>query len=242
MKRFEIFVTVAITSLMAIPASTLAYQTLDIQNGGKLTGKVGFSGNDPEPQIFSITKDNEACGTGKMEIDFVKVNNEGLLDVVVFLDKVKAGKPFPELATEIAQNKCVFEPFLSIMHNNNGLLAINNDPILHNVHAYELFGRAKRTVFNISQPDIGSNLKHIKLRRGTAMKVECDAHDFMHSFVFVAKNPYYARVDIDGNFSIDNIPPGEYVIKAWHVTLGEKKATVLIEPNGSTSVNFNYSL
>ncbi len=72
------------------------------------------------------------------------------------------------------------------------------------------------------------------------MKVECDAHDFMHGFVFVAKNPYYAKVAEDGTFSIDNVPPGKYTIKAWHGTLKDQKSKIEVAAGGTANVDFTF--
>ena len=80
----------------------------------------------------------------------------------------------------------------------------------------------------------------LKLKRGTAMKVECDAHDFMHGFVFVAKNPYYAVVGEDGSYTIDNVPPGKYTIKAFHGTLKDQKSKVQVKAGKSMEVNFEF--
>ena len=72
------------------------------------------------------------------------------------------------------------------------------------------------------------------------MKVECDAHDFMHAFVFVAKNPYYSVVDENGNFEIGDIPAGNYTIKVWHGVLGEQEDTVTVDAGGNASVTMSY--
>jgi hypothetical protein len=230
------------TLAVGIPftANAAAYKVAEVKNGGSVSGKVTFSGKDPAPVIFAITKDNDVCGKGDRTIDFVKVNKGTLNDVVVFLDKVKSGKAFSNGTGKLNQSGCKFDPFMQVMHNNSNLEVVNSDPVLHNIHTYELIGRAKKTVLNISQPDKGSINKKIKLRRGTAMKIECDAHDFMHGFVFVAKNPYYVVVKSDGTFKIDNIPPGKYNIKAWHGTLGEQKGKVEISANGKASIDFKF--
>ena len=234
----------AAAGLVALPFTShaAAYQEGDVADGGSITGKVTFSGKDPAPKVFKISKNTDVCGTGNREIDFVRVTGGALNDVVVYLDKVKAGKPFPaDLAgVELDQEGCEFKPFLGVMRNENKIAAINSDPVLHNIHTYEILGRAKKTVFNISQPDPGTITKEIKFKRGVAMKVECDAHDFMHSFVFVARNPYLAVVGEDGTFTIDNVPPGKYTIKAWHGSLKDQKATVEVAANGSATVDFEF--
>ena len=223
------------------PLHAAKYKEITVKNGGNITGKVSFKGKDPDPQVYAITKDNDVCGTGDRTVDYVRVNNGALTNVVVYLDKVKAGKKFTPRPGKLDQKGCEFTPFLHVMTNGQKISALKSDPVLHNIHTYELIGRSKKTVMNVSQPDQGSMInKKVKLRRGTAMKVECDAHDFMHGFVFVAKNPYYAVVGEDGTFSIDSVPPGQYKIKAWHGTLGTKKAKVTVSGGSSTTVNFDF--
>jgi len=236
--------TLAVSATFAAFNASAAYKEVNVTNGGSITGQVTFTGTDPAPKIYAITKDNDTCGTGNREIDFVKVNNGGLADSVVFLEKIKQGKAFKEEKGSVQQKGCAFNPFISIMTNKMGFDAVNSGPVMHNIHTYELISAgkkyAKKTVFNVSQPNKGTITKKVKVKRGNAIKVECDAHDFMHGFVFVAKNPYYARVDDTGHFKIDNVPAGKYKIKAWHGTLGEKKGKVTVEANGSTSMNFKF--
>ncbi len=241
MKKTLLTTTLLCSSLLAAPAYAAKYKTIEVTNGGTITGKVTFTGKDPAPVVYPITKDNDVCGKGNRTIDYVKVNNGALTDVVVYLDKVKKGKKFDPIKGKINQDKCTFEPFLSVMTNGEIMAAKNSDPVLHNIHTYEIIGRAKKTVLNISQPEQNAvTNKKIKLKRGAAMKLECDAHDFMHGFIFVAKNPYYAVVNKDGTFTIKDVPPGKYKIKAWHGTLGIKKGKVEVPANDKVTVNFEY--
>ncbi len=238
----KILISLAITGLCALPLSgqAAAYKEAAVSGGGSISGAVKFSGKDQKAKIYKISKDNKVCGDGNRKIDYVRVANGHLLDTVVYLDKVKKGKAFPkELSgTTIDQQGCEFKPFLGAMKNNTKISAVNADPLLHNIHTYEILGRAKKTVFNLSQPDPGTVSKTVKLKRGTAMKVECDAHDFMHGFVFVAKNPYFAIVGEDGTYKIDNVPAGDYTIKVWHGTLKGAKGKVKVAGGKDTAMDF----
>ena len=246
MKTATKFLTPAVAlaaAMGSLSAQAAGYKVMEVADGGSVSGKVTFTGADPDPKIFSITKDTDTCGTGERLIDFVAVNEGGLSNVVVYLDKVKSGKAFndAEAAGNLDQQGCEFHPFMQIMHNGAQISVLNSDPVSHNIHTYEILGRAKKTAFNISQPDQGSKIKKtVKLKRGAAMKVECDQHDFMHGFVFVAKNPYYAVVAEDGSFSIDDVPPGKYTLKAFHGTLGEKKTKVTVEAGKAASASFEF--
>jgi len=63
----------------------------------------------------------------------------------------------------------------------------------------------------------------------------------MHSFVYVAKNPYFSVVGADGTFSIGDIPAGEYKVMMWHGFLGEKKVgKITVEAGGEVSMELSY--
>jgi len=208
----------------ATTAGAASYKEVTVSDGGSIVGAVSAGDHQAETKVFTISKDPEICGTGTREVNFVRVNGGMLEDAVVFLAKVKEGKPFPEDVGDMTlhQHGCAFAPALGIMRNKGKLTIINDDGTLHNIHTYEQIGRARRTVINISQPNQGDTAtKPIKLRKGDGMKIECDAHDFMHGFIFVAKNPYFAAVDENGHYEIGDIPPGKYKVMVWHGFLGE---------------------
>lgn len=220
-----------------------AYEVINVTNGGTITGKVSFMGNDPTPQPFTISKDPGTCGKGKRLIDFVKVNNGALTEAVVYLKKIERGKAFSaDLKPPVINQKgCEFNPYMSITRDGETLTVLNSDGVLHNVHLFELIGSAKRTLFNMNHP---ANLREVStpvnLNKGSAVKLECDAHDFMHGFMFVAKNPYYALVNQDGTFQIDNIPPGDYKVRAWHPTLGMKRGKATVSAGATVTVDFTF--
>jgi len=230
----------------ALPGASVAapkYKVAKVVNGGTIFGKVVLSSGKAVTKSYTISKNPEVCGTGTRDVPMVRTNGKALLDAVVYLEKVKAGKPFPAGLGKITlnQKKCAFQPAISVMMNGGELEAVNSDPVLHNIHTYELIGRARRTVMNVSQPEKGNIVtKKIKMRRGVGMKVECDAHDFMHAFVFVARNPYFALVDDKGEYSITDVPPGKYTIKVWHGVLGEKKGKAIVPAGGRAEVTFGY--
>lgn len=247
MNKLSIALTIAIAASLPLSAQAAKYKVVAVDNGGTIAGKVKFAGKDLDPKIFKITKDNEVCGTGDRQIDYVRVNKGHLMDVVVYLEKVKQGKDFDAAISQavVDQKGCEFKPFLQVMKNKTKVDAINQDPVLHNIHTYALMrGDAKgpkKTLFNVSQPDQNTIAKSVKMPgKSPAMKVECDAHDFMHGFIFVARNPYYAVVGEDGSFKIDDVPPGKYTIKAWHGMLKNQKAKVTVDAGAAASVDFTF--
>ena len=50
----------------------------------------------------------------------------------------------------------------------------------------------------------------------------------MSAFVLVRDNPYFTQPSGDGSFSIPNVPPGDYVLHAWHERSGEQEQEVVV--------------
>lgn len=218
------------------------YEATTVSGGGKLTGKVTFSGVAPEPRKIPITKDNTVCGTGTREVVEVAVAGGSLKGAVVYVAKVDKGKDWGGLDKPLLDQKgCRFAPDVLVVKKDSDLTIRNSDPVLHNIHTYEIIGTVRRTMFNVGQPDKGDIKQSVKVRRANVVKIECDAHDFMHAWAFTTDNPYAAVSAGDGSFSIDNLPAGDYEVKAWHPILGEKNAKVTIPAGGAASAAFQFS-
>jgi hypothetical protein len=57
----------------------------------------------------------------------------------------------------------------------------------------------------------------------------------MEAHILVLQNPYFARPDKSGKFRTANVPPGEYVLRAWY--RGKtKKQNVTVPASGSVTV------
>ena len=219
---------------------TMAYEAGAVSGGGKVVGKVAFKGA-PVSKKLPITKDNAVCGNGEREIVEVNVKGGHLAGAVVYVAKIEKGKEWGALdAPVLNQQGCKFAPDTLVVKKDADVVVRNSDPVLHNIHTYEIIGAVRRTLFNVGQPDKGDLKQPIKVRRANVIKVECDAHDFMHAWAFAAENPYAVATKEDGSFTLDNLPAGEYEIKAWHPILGEKSAKVSVPTGGAATTVFEF--
>jgi hypothetical protein len=70
--------------------------------------------------------------------------------------------------------------------------------------------------------------------------VKCNIHRWMHAFIGVVDHPYFAVSGPTGKFEIRNVPPGDYVIEAWHETLGAQEHSVSVPRAGTANVAFSF--
>ncbi len=226
-RRRAILAGGAVVALGAVGLPRLgnAYTEADVKDGARLTGVLRFTGEPPAEDAVLISKDSHICGVGDVNPNPLTVTDDGALkDGVVGLREVAAGKPWDAGMTtpKIDQKACLFQPFVQVAAKGADLTVVNHDPLLHNIHAYEQIGRARRTMFNIAQPAAGqTDVATLKMRRGTVVEIDCDAHNWMSAWIYTASHPYLAATGADGRFDIGDIPPGSYELVMWHPLLGE---------------------
>jgi len=246
MRRFVFAIALTLLAVGLGASAASAYQEIQVADGGTIAGKVSFTGRIPEPQHFLVQKNPDVCGKER-DFAFVRISNGALQNVVVVLEGVEKGKPFVALPTDFEWKGCVSLPYVAVASKKGAegwpvFKVENKDPVVHNPHAFELVGTVRRTLWNIALPESGSKLeKEAKVRKGNAIKLECDQHDFMHSWTRVVENPYFALVNDDGSFKIEEVPVGTYQIVAWHPTLGEQRQEVNVGTRGLTKADFSFT-
>lgn len=147
---------------------------------------------------------------------------------VVYVETV-AGTFHGERAKMDQQNK-VFSPYVLPVVQGTTVVFNNSDEMQHNV-----FGVGAEE-FNLGNWTKGVTREHTFNKLGE-VAILCNVHPEMEAYVLVLQNPYFARPEGDGKFRIANVPPGEYVVKAWY--RGKvKKQTVKVPATGSVTVAF----
>jgi plastocyanin len=220
-----------------------AYDEVAVKDVGSIQGTVRFEGKPPEPQKVAITKDPQVCGDGVRLVGEVAADAKGnLKGAVVYIEKVASGKPWPKQQDgfRIDQKGCRFLPNTLVMRKGHVVHIKNKDKVFHNIHAYEVAGSARLSMFNDGQ-QADSEFQHdLRLRRGNEVKLECDAHNFMHEWFLVLEHPYFSPTGADGKFSIGDVPPGTYKLMAWHPVLGRQEAGVEVKPGGKAAADFTF--
>ncbi|MEE9218542.1 MAG: carboxypeptidase regulatory-like domain-containing protein [Acidobacteriota bacterium] len=204
---------------------------------GALSGRLSFAGAPPGPQRVEVTKDQQVCGAHPIVREDLLVGADGgLRNVVVSLVGVPATGAAGLPATELRQKGCVFVPHVVLMPAGEVLAIYNDDGILHNIHTFSTLNRP----VNRAQPKFKKRIE-IQFERPETIRVTCDAHPWMQSWLVVSDHPYVAVSDAGGAFRIENVPPGTYETRLWHETLGERTRQVQVRSGQTTELNVEFS-
>ena len=111
-----------------------------------------------------------------------------------------------EMATEGKQ----FVPHIRIVQRGSSLSYPNHDPFNHNV-----FSLSAERVFDLGLYGRGE-AKSVPFDTEGLVRVYCNVHAQMRGLVLVLGSSLFTQPGSDGNFRIEGVPPGEYVLHAWH--------------------------
>jgi hypothetical protein len=207
---------VLVLTLMPLGPSTvsaLAYDVVAVADGGAIAGRVRFVGDMPTLPPLIITKDREVCAAAaEPRMLLVSAASGGVKDTVVALQEVPRGKAPPAHTPRLDNRGCVLLPRVQAVMVGTEIVVENSDPFLHTTR-----GRWPdlRQAFNLVFPR-GTPPKAQRIRRPGVITVACDTHPHMRAYILAFPHPYFAVTDDEGAFAIDDIPPGEYTLQAWH--------------------------
>ena len=231
---FVAVVVLALTLLLHNAKTMAAYKEGDVSNGGTITGTVKLIGDVPEAKTLKTDKDQKTCGHEGVKSEALIVSSGGAIkNAVVTITKIPNGKKFDRSANVVIDQKgCVFSPHVSVVPAGSTIELLNSDDVMHNLHSWSM----KNTAFNEGVAGGGKLPK--KFEFAETIKITCDVHKWMTSWLIVQDNPYYALTDESGSFEIEGVPAGTYKLQAWQESLGKTTQDVTVKAGASTTADF----
>lgn len=128
--------------------------------------------------------------------------------VIVYIDEVPGITFTPKNHPVMDQKGKEFIPRVLPVLVGSTVDFTNQDDIEHNVlspdnEGYDLGNAGKGQVmsYTFKNPGVYAQL--------------CRLHPEMVGYIVVVKTPYFTVTDPEGNFKIENVPPGQYKLKVW---------------------------
>jgi len=214
---------------------------VDPATAGVVTGRIAFSGKQPPHKKVDMDEDPACEHLHRTPVldDAVAVNrNRTLANVFVYVKQGLEGKQF-ELRAEPAvmdQKGCWFIPRVLGIETGQEFKVTNSDPMTHNIHPRAHVNRE----WNHSQSGGDPPIERRFTQPEIMIRVKCNIHPWMHAWIGVVSNPYFAVTGTDGKFELKNLPPGKYTLAAWQEALGTQEQDITVAPSSQQAVTFNF--
>ena len=213
---------------------------VDAATAGNIAGSVVFEGTAPSMDAIDMSSESVCAAkhASTPMIEEVVVNGNGTLaNVFVYVKEGLESLQFPTPgAVLLDQNGCVYLPHVLGVMAGQDITIKNSDGLLHNINA----SPAEQRGFNTSQPVAMETTRAF----GTAevmVPLRCDVHGWMNAYIGVLDHPYHSVSNGSGAFSLSTLPPGDYVIEAWHERYGTQTQNVTVTTGQTAEVTFTFS-
>jgi plastocyanin len=147
-----------------------------------------------------------ASVSGELTVD----GGKNLKNLIVFLEPVDKSAINAVKKYRVTQKGRIFNPAVTVVVAGSSIIFVNDEDreIDHNVYS---LSRTRK--FDIGLASKGSQLVVDFPKPGT-VKYYCSVHKNMEGTVIVVPSPFYALMDKPGAFTLENVPEGEWKLKA----------------------------
>jgi plastocyanin len=199
-------------------------------HGGTITGVVRAEGKDAPLDGAGGKYDSRKFKFAE------RVNYADLRDFVVYIDHATPVKPMKPVIRTISQKGATFTPRVMPILAGTTIEWPNQDDIYHNV-----FSISETKPFDLElykSPEV----KRVPFDKPGRVDVFCSIHTTMSCIILVLENPWFAVSDAKGGYTITNVPPGAYTLKAWHERLPTASKQIVIPEDRDVKVNFSLGI
>jgi hypothetical protein len=210
-------------------------------NDPLVSGRITLQGTPPPPRTIVM---DPTCGklhtNAPTEADYRVGEANGLAEVFVYLQGVPEGvgaTPEGE-APLLDQQGCLYTPKVFGVLVNQKFKIRNSDALMHNVHAVP----KANGEFNFAQPVKGQVNEKSFSKPEVLLRIKCDIHPWMNTFVGVVPHKFFAVTDGKGRFRLPSgLPVGKYTIEAVHPKAGRVAQEITVTAGENKPVELTLS-
>jgi plastocyanin len=222
-------------------AALLLNQRVNAAGEGKIAGTVKLDGAAPHMKGIDMSKDpycvkQHANDTPHLEQVVVGANG-GLQNVVLYISDWSGAAQTSTTVPVFDQKNCMYTPHVLGVDAGQTFKVTTSDQTTHNIHPLPnpMTGNIP---WNQSQPP-GAAPVEKSWKAVEVIPVKCNIHPWMNGWHVVVKGPY-ATTDGNGNYTINDVPPGSYTVTAWQETYGTQTQKVTVAAGKPGTADFTF--
>jgi plastocyanin len=204
-------------------------------------GKVTLSGAPPKSKPLDLSKEPECvrmhASNPLFSENVVTGPDNSLRNVVVYISAGANDDPPALLAPAIFdQQGCHYTTHVLALRVGQEVRISNSDPFAHNIHPIAKINREWNKMQPSGTPAFSYAYDHEEI-----IPIKCNIHPWMQGYFVILKTTHFAVTDEDGRFSLPGLPPGHYVVTAWHETYGTQTKEITVTAGASPSLDFTFA-
>lgn len=180
--------------------------------------------------VLSLAAASWQAGDVRGRLTVLDKGNRQAEDVgqaVIWLD---GPGPVAPVAAEITTSDKAFSPHVLVVPVGSTVSFPNHDPFNHNV-----FSLSEEQPFDLGLYGRGE-IRSVRFTRPGVIRVYCNVHAQMSALVVVPDGPYFTQPEGDGSFLVSRVPPGRYLLHAWHERADEASQPLEVPSGGLRDV------
>ncbi|MBY0503117.1 MAG: hypothetical protein K2X03_04365 [Bryobacteraceae bacterium] len=223
------------------PTKPVTYFEPDPATAATITGRVRFVGKLPPQKLIRMDAEAacEQMNPGLVPDGSLSVSKgDNLNNVFVYVKSGLEGKTFapPDRAVTLVQKGCQFQPRVMALRKGQTLKVANADPVTHSIHPQPQNNREWNQQQAPGAPDLERRFGFPEVM----IPVKCNVHAWMRSYIAVLEHPYFDVTQGLGEFRLVGLPPGNYVVAAWHERFGEITQPLTVGVKQTATLDFTY--
>lgn len=113
-------------------------------------------------------------------------------------------------AADVAQRGYQFAPGLLAVRRGSAVRFPNLDEEYHSVFSY-----SKTRRFDLGRYQRDETQPTLRFEQAGVVRLFCEIHEHMRGTILVLDTPHFTRTDAAGQYRLDGLPAGRFVLKAW---------------------------
>ena len=142
--------------------------------------------------------------------------------------------PASQPQARMGQKDLAFEESLLPIRVGTLVSFPNEDDVYHNIFS---FSKPKRFDLGRYRKD-ERPVPTVLFDKPGPVSLHCDIHEHMHAVILVLETPFFVRTDLAGNYRIEGLPAGHYILKAWVDSKTTYERPVDLKPDSVIHADF----
>lgn len=118
-----------------------------------------------------------------------------------------------------------FLPYVKAIYVGSKVRFPNKDNIRHQVYSFSAAKQFELPLY------AGTEAPPVLFEKPGVVVLGCNIHDWMVGYIYVSETPFFATTDAAGAATLEDLPPGEYLVRVWHPGMEQAEESVVKRMN-----------